>query len=229
VVVSDIIAAHGAIAVSEALTINEQRFASGYRPTPFLIVLEKRKLRMHFEIRSITAAILASTLIFAAPVFADAPLRTGRWAVEGGLGFTVDPDMFMFATGLAYGVREDLQIVTTVQWAVEDGGSVISPSAALRYLIPLGRGSRGDGTEGGNDHRDPLSNLAPFVHAGLGFSHIDPDGAGSETEFLLDFGLGADYALNRDWSLVTVMRFNTLPAEDDWFYSWQVLGAQYRF
>ena len=184
---------------------------------------------MHFGIRSIVAAMVVGSLAFATPVFADQPPRVDRWAVEGGLGFMVDPDLFVLTTGLAYGVREDLQVVTTVQWGIEDGGSVISPSVALRYLIPLGRGRQGGQSDGGNDHSDPLSNLAPFVHAGLGFSHLDPDNGNSETEFLLDFGLGADYALNDDWSLVTVMRFNTLPAEDDWFYSWQVLGAQYRF
>ena len=182
---------------------------------------------MTLQFRSIIAGTLLGLLAFAAPALAEQPERADRWAVEGGMGFMLDPDLFSTTTALAYGVRDNLQLVTTIQWAFDSDSTVIAPTAALRYLIPLGRNGS-SARQQGQDGYGSLSRWAPFIHAGLGFAYLDTSGTDS-TEFLLEFGFGADYTINDDWSLVTAMRFNTLPGEDDWFYSWQVVGAQYRF
>lgn len=157
---------------------------------------------------AISAAVLAA-FVFVSTANAEPPKRAGRWAVEGGIGFTADPDYFMLTTSAVYGIREDLLIVPTVQWAFDDGDAIIAPSAGFRYLFTR-------------------QELVPFAELGIGFAYSDR-GSSDETEFMINPGLGVEYALDNDVSLVSAMHFNILPGDSDWFYSWQVLGAQYRF
>lgn len=158
---------------------------------------------------SIIAAAFAAALVLVAPAGAEPPQRAGRWGLEGGVGFTADPEFALLTTSAVYGVRESLLLVPTVQWAFKDGDTIIAPSMSLRYLFT----------------RD---NFVPFAELGIGFAYSD-QGSSDDTEFMLNPGFGVDYALSNNVSLVSAMRFNILPADSDWFYSWEVIGAQYRF
>jgi hypothetical protein len=146
--------------------------------------------------------------------------RAGRWAVEGGIGFTASPTTFEMGVAGLYGINSHFSIGPVAQFGVSDNHTIIAPTVNVRYSFAL-PGAKSE----------VARRFEPFLEGGVGFAWIDKP-AVDEIGFLMDFGFGMEYAWNRNVSLVSRMLFNVLPAEtagENFFYTWQVLGAQYRF
>jgi len=153
------------------------------------------------------------------PALAQSSGLTSR-AIEGGIGFTSDPNTFLMTFGLPLGLNRNVSVVPHIQLGFNDNRTIVAPTASFRYGFSL------ESTDLG-----ALRKMRPFLEGGLGILYVDAnhrDGVG----FLMNGGLGMTYPLNNDVSLISAMRFNGSPdgaAGEHFIYSWEVLGAQLHF
>ena len=166
-------------------------------------------------------ATIGVVVLCAAPAFAQGGGDDGRsnWSVSAGMGFTADPETFLMNFEAEYHVTENVSIGPVLQIGAADL-SIIAPYANARFRFPAF--SKDD---------DFLGKLRLSVQAGLGLAYYSAPGAGS-TGMLLNFGGGLEYALTDGLSLHSRMLFNVLPVDafgDNFYYSWEIIGARYRF
>jgi len=147
----------------------------------------------------------------------------GRFSVQGGAGFTANPESFLLEFEGAYEFGEGFAAGPAIQIGLEDHFVLVSPTVFGRYGFDLG---------GGSDQM--LDRLTPYVQTGLGFTYIEEGRRNTrdEADFLVNVGLGADYALTEQVSVGSRMLFNFLPDKvmgQGFYYSWQVASLRYRF
>jgi opacity protein-like surface antigen len=154
----------------------------------------------------------------------------GRWSVQTGLGFMADPDAFLMGFEGDYRLPHGFSVGAELQLGIDDDFTVVSPTARARYSFDLRRVSSNEAV-----HR-----LRPFLQTGVGFTYIKIDvpnvpGVNIDDDdigFLWNAGFGAEYLLNRSWSVGSKMLFNVLPDEvfgESFYYSWEVASLRYRF
>lgn len=154
---------------------------------------------------------------------------TEVFSVAGGLGFMQGPDAFVMGLEGEYAFGNGFSVGPAVQFGFDDDFTLISPVVFGRYRIDL--------VELGAPRE--LSRLHPYGQAGLGFSFMDVDGSkrrghsdDDDVEFLMNFGFGAEYDLTDEVSVGSRMLFNVLPKDlfdENFYYSWEVVTARYRF
>jgi opacity protein-like surface antigen len=86
---------------------------------------------------------------------------------------------------------------------------------------------------------DILKDMHAFAKLGLGFTYAESDPSGpidddddDDTGFLFVIGGGVAYDLNEHISIESRMQFNITTNDffdDDFYFSWEVLAARYRF
>ena len=89
---------------------------------------------------------------------------------------------------------------------------------------------------------DPdIAFIEPYLHLGVGFTWWDADvykGVNDDdTQFLLSPGFGLEFRINQSISVGTQMLFNVIPTgihddtpiDDQFYYSWEVVGLRVRF
>ncbi|MDG2051095.1 MAG: outer membrane beta-barrel protein [Myxococcota bacterium] len=81
-----------------------------------------------------------------------------------------------------------------------------------------------------------LGKLTPYAGGGIGLYHVGGrTGASSYDGFLFTFPVGIEFDLTEHIALTNEMRFNFMAGankaglSDTFYYSWQMLGARYRF
>ena len=83
-----------------------------------------------------------------------------------------------------------------------------------------------------------LGKLTPYVGGGIGLYHVGGrTGASSYDGLLFSFPVGIEFDLTERIALTNEMRFNFMAAankpgtglSDTFYYSWQMLGARFRF
>ena len=85
-----------------------------------------------------------------------------------------------------------------------------------------------------------LGKLTPYVGGGIGLYHVGgPDGDRSYDGLLFSFPVGIEFDLTDRIALTNEMRFNFMAAanknipgdrlSDTFYYSWQMIGARFRF
>ena len=79
-----------------------------------------------------------------------------------------------------------------------------------------------------------LEDLHAFLKLGMGLTHVSIDGHGSrsDTDFLFVMGGGLAYPITDRISLESRMQFNITPNDyfdDDYYFSWEIIGARFRF
>jgi opacity protein-like surface antigen len=151
----------------------------------------------------------------------------GPFSLRTGLGFTADPDAFLMGFEADYRIIEEgFSIGAQVQLGIDDDRTLVSPVVYGRYTANLG------------DFERSLDRIDVYLQGGLGFTWWDVDrprnrgGDDDDTEFLTNFGFGAEYRLTDHVSAGTHMLFNIIPGEiyDERFYfSWEVVTLRYRF
>ena len=177
---------------------------------------------MHRQI----ATMIASFLL-AIPAAAD---DHRGFSAGGGIG--VAESEFMTSFEAPHSFDDHWSFGPVLQLAFEEDVILVMASANTRYRWGIDR------------LLDDTSNWAKrtdvFLQAGLGVSHIDvevdlgPFGSfdADDTAFLINFGFGGEYELNDRLALTSHMLFNIHAGDlfDDGFsFSWQLLGARYRF
>jgi len=182
------------------------------------------RLRMVKGMRRWGLGCIAAILIVASGALPTTALAqsgglTSR-AIEGGIGFTSGPNTFLMAFGLPLGLTRNVSIVPLIQLGFNDHRTLVAPTASLRYGFSLQ-----------NSSVAALRPVRPFIEGGLGLLYIDHRSS-DDVGFLMNVGIGLEYPLNDDVSLTSAMRFNGAPdavVGENFFYSWQVLGAQLHF
>lgn len=162
----------------------------------------------------------ASSLGQTAGVYSD-PNREGKFALNAGLGFMLDPDDFLLGFSMDYYLKHNLTVGALFQIGVDDRPFVLAPSINFKGVLDI--------------DTPALRALKPFIQGGLGLAylhrerrHRDDDDVG----FMVNFGFGFDYYITDEFSLGSNLLFNGL-AEDtlgeDFFFSWQVVTASFHF
>lgn len=150
------------------------------------------------------------------------PDRQGKWSFSGSIGFTLNPDAFLFAPSMDYFLKSEISIGPNLQFAVSERLILLAPSATVKYYIDI-------------DTEDWVRRLKPVVQAGLGLAltNFDVPGNGTQTDIgaLINFGFGFDIFLNDKISFGNHMIFNiTTPMIDDrFFFSWHFVKFKYYF
>jgi opacity protein-like surface antigen len=159
------------------------------------------------------------------PADSQAPhSEDGGFSVQGGLGFTADPDAFLLEFEGSYSIDGAVSFGPAIQIAVDDDLVLVSPTLFTRYSFDLS-----DATS------EVIRPLSPYVQAGLGLTHIDRKRRRryrDETGFLMNLGMGVDYAVSENVSIGSRMLFNILPGDvedENFYFSWQVAGLRYHF
>ena len=160
-----------------------------------------------------------------------APARRGQAGDSGislalGLGFTDDPDTALFGFDLLFDVSDHLSVGPLLQIGVEDDFTLISLTGNLRLGSSVAELAGRDAAW--------ARRLGIYAQAGLGFSHIEPDGNGTrdDTEFMFNFGFGVEYAVGPKLSLGSSVLYNITPDAvfgEELVFSWQVLTTRVRF
>jgi hypothetical protein len=176
--------------------------------------------------RTSTASVLVLVIGMVLPGLARAESRSEpSWSVAFGTGFVADPDGFLMAFELERRFNRHFALGTLLTLGLEDDDTLAAPHAYGRFIFQLGRQD-----EGG------VSNLEPFLQAGLGFTHLDRDGSGKHrgenTSFSMIFGGGLDYHFS-DWFAVgSRMLVGVVPAEvkgESAYFSWEIARIRFTF
>lgn len=150
------------------------------------------------------------------------------WSVRSGLGFTVDPDSFLINFEVERFMRKEVAVGFAIQLGADDDYVLVSPHLFARYVFDLSRASS-----------EFARKAQPYAQGGLGLTHLAVDSSlkvggsdKSETDFMMNFGIGVDYPLNRSITIGTRMLINIVPADvldERIFFSWEILSIRYRW
>ena len=113
-----------------------------------------------------------------------------------------------------------------VQLGLDDDYTIVAPTMNARYTFDFST----------SDHNE-FRRFRPSVEFGTGFAYAKLDDVPSfidddDIEFMMNFGLGADYQISRSWAIGSRMRFNIIPGDlfgENFIYSWEVAGLRYQF
>jgi hypothetical protein len=154
----------------------------------------------------------------------------GTFSLKPGIGFTSSPTTLLLGFEGDYRVIEPVSIGLLTEVGIDDDLTIVSPQVFARYWPDLG------------EMIDPdIAFIEPYLHLGVGFSWWDADvykGVNDDdTQFLLSPGFGVDFRINKNLAVGTQMLFNVIPAgihdhtpiDDQFYYSWQVIGLRLRF
>ena len=145
------------------------------------------------------------------------------WSLQGGIGFTADPDTFLMNFEAPYAFNRWFSFGPALQVGVADHRTIVAPTGNLRVTIPDMPGRAFD-------------RVHPYAIAGMGFAVIDNETNGRDgsaaTGFLIDFGAGVEYQVSEKVFFGTQMIFNVLPDEvkgEQFYFAWQLSGIRFAF
>jgi hypothetical protein len=146
---------------------------------------------------------------------------TNRIGARAGVGFTADPGSFLTSILADFRVLPTLSVGPLMQFGISGNTFLIAPTLNVQYTLPV--------TVNGAEQ------LKPFAQGGMGLVYIEKDLPGPnayDTDFLINFGLGADYWLNNRMAVGSNFLFNFVPGkvlDEAFFLSWQFLTFRYNF
>ena len=152
---------------------------------------------------------------------APGPAEERRIGVRAGVGFTADPGSFLTSILADYRVVPNLQAGPLLQFGVSGNTFLIAPTVQVQYTLPV--------TVNGAEA------LKPFAQGGMGLVYIERERNGPnlyDSDFLINFGLGADYWLSPKMAIGNNFLFNFVPGkvlDEAFFLSWQFLTVRYNF
>ena len=138
------------------------------------------------------------------------------WSLGAGIGFLADvntaggPTQFLMQFDALYNVSNKFAMGATFQVGPAGGSSTIALSFDGRFYL-----GKGDGP------------LTPYVGAGIGFR--DNTGATGGADFLFPILFGVEIDVTDALAVTSDMRLNITSGDDNFYYSWQILGARLRF
>ena len=144
-----------------------------------------------------------------------------RASVAASLGFFADdPGGLNLGFELPIEFDRNLSIGPWVTLGLADDFLLLSATANIRYHFDVFDGPK-------------LSKLRPFLQGGAGITHYDDDDRDDDdTGFLMNMGLGAEYAVSERVGFGSNIMFNVAPTfrpSQAFYWSWQFLSLRFRF
>jgi len=181
-------------------------------------------------IRSIVIALMLVIAPIAAQAQSGNPGADHKWSVGTGIGFASSIGVnrfsqsgFLWQLDGQYRLTDAFSIGGFMQVAPVTGGTVFSIAADGRYHFGFLR----------SQSNDFFNKLTPYVGFGFGLAHFGSDFSFySDNGALFSFIAGMEYDLTDHVALTSDMRFNAIAGNssgDSFYYSWQLIGARYRF
>ena len=172
--------------------------------------------------------LLAASWIVAASAAAQESAKRdpSHFSAQTGIGFYVDDnwDGFLWTADGLYHFNESWSAGIELHVGGEDDLTLLSMPFYGRYDSP---GLPVDQPE--------LSKLRFFGKTGIGFTWAEVDKRGRDKDdagFLFMIGGGLAYPINDHFAVESAMQFNVTSNdafEDDFYYSWEVIGLRYHF
>jgi len=181
--------------------------------------------RRHGAMRRLSRVglVMAVLLLSSAPVAAEP--REGL-SLGGGIG--VAESEFMLSFEAPFALSRRFSVGPLLQLAVEEDAVLVMASANGRLGWRI--------AELMKDPEPVARRIGFFLQGGAGMSHLSVDRGrgrdGDDTAFLINLGFGGEFDLDDDVVLTSHMLVNFHVGElfgDGASFSWQVLGARYRF
>jgi hypothetical protein len=144
------------------------------------------------------------------------------WSLRAGVGFTAGPETFLMNFELPYAFDRWVSAGPMVQVGLDNNETIVAPTLNVTLTIPDLPGSA-------------LDKFHPFVLVGMGFAVLSDDNRRNDNTsagFLVPFGFGIEYAATSHFAVGSQMMVNFLPEEtldQNFWYSWQILGARFSF
>ncbi len=144
------------------------------------------------------------------------------WSFRGGIGFTDDPNAFLMNFELPYAFDQWVSAGPMMQVGLHNDNTIVAPTLNITVTVPDLPGKDFD-------------RIHPYSFAGIGFAYLKDDDRqrnDNDTGFLINFGFGLEYQLTQSLFLGSQMMFNFLPKDtlgENFFYSWQIIGARVAF
>ena len=144
-----------------------------------------------------------------------------RASVAASLGFFADdPGGLNLGFEIPIEVNRNLSIGPWVALGLADDFLLVSATANLRYHFDVFEGAK-------------LSKLRPFLQGGMGLTYYDDDELDDDdTGFLMNMGMGVEYAVDEHVGIGSNIMFNVVPTfrpSQAFYWSWQFLSLRYRF
>jgi OOP family OmpA-OmpF porin len=137
----------------------------------------------------ICLGVVASVWFTAAP--AQAETRAGEWSISPVIGgYLFEADEYLKHKPV-YGARLGYNL--TSRFALEGAFDYLRTESKLAPVDVDGYLYRLEGLW----HLRPDAKVVPYLAAGLGVIKLDPESGNFDEDFLLDYGIGAKWALNR--------------------------------
>jgi hypothetical protein len=175
-----------------------------------------------------TILLLALSLIVVNSASAQESFEEeGGFSVAAGMGFFADDDNDGFSMNFegSYHVDEHWSGGIDFQIGIEDSDTtVLSVPIFGRYdfdTFPTDVAI--------------LEDLHAFAKLGMGLTHVDIDrrnGGRDDTDFLFVIGGGLSYPVAENISIESRMQFNITTNDyfnDEYYFSWEMIGARFRF
>jgi hypothetical protein len=148
--------------------------------------------------------------------------RKDKRSFDAAIGFTIDPDTFLFAPGIDFFITNEISLGPNIQLGVSDRFLVVSAAANCKIVFDI----RTD---------DFMRRFKPSIQFGAGVAmvNINPRSTPSDTDVgaLFNMGFGFDIFLTDKISLGNHMLFNILTPDinDRFLFSWQFVTFKYWF
>lgn len=163
------------------------------------------------------------SIFITAPLLAHAQARSPgaehKFSVGTGIGFAADFGIqtgFNWQLDAQYRVTDDVSVGGWMQVVPLTGVTLFSMEGDARYHFDVLR----------SNNNAVLSKVTPYAGLGMGFAHA---GGAAGTAFLFSFIGGLEYDVNDHVAITSDMRLNLTSFNDVFYFSWQVIGARYRF
>jgi opacity protein-like surface antigen len=174
----------------------------------------------------IAASLIAASSATAQTSDSSGSSDSGRFSVQTGVGFYADDDWdgFLWSADGLYHFDRHWSIGLEMHVGVEDDLTIFSMPVYGRYDSP-----------GLPVENKTLAKLRAFAKTGIGFTYAEIDTRGrddDDTGFLYMIGGGIAFPFNDHFSIESALQFNVTTNDyfdDDFYFSWQLVGLRYRF
>jgi opacity protein-like surface antigen len=141
----------------------------------------------------ITAALMISGIARAQAV-GSMSSRSGHWSLGGGMGFTVDPDLYGIQLGADYYITNEVAVSPLFIGAINGNDNLWGLSGQVKYSAQLAENNV----------------VRPYGHIGIGFINLELEdfkNGNATTRYLFPVGGGFEFELNDELSLDTNVLF----------------------
>ena len=170
-------------------------------------------------------SLLLALILVSAPLLAQAqagtPAAEHKFSVSTGLGFMSSigsgagsVSSFLWQIDAQYFLTDAISAGLFMQVGTPDGGTIFFFAPDVRY------------------HFNVMDKLNPYAGFGFGLAHAGSDFGLSDNGALFSFIAGVEYDIMDQVALTSDMRFNAIAgntANDSFIFTWQIIGARYRF